>query len=164
MLLLELYRRNKKDPDTMKEIVNHYLSRLECGNNWDLVDLICPGILGDYLLHYPNKRDVLYELAAMEGKLWHRRVAIVSTLTLIKAGQFDETFSIAETFLNHDHDLIHKATGWMLREAGKHGGEQQLLEFLDRNATRMPRTTLRYAIERFPEDRRRHYLSIKKIS
>lgn len=159
LLLIELYRKAKKlvDFTTVEEIVESYIRHISFGNNWDLVDLVCPNILGDWLLDNPNKRDILDELAEMES-LWHQRVAIVSTFALIRAGEFADTIRISKKFLSHKHVLIHKATGWMLREMGKRGGHDELISFLDEYATVMPRTALRYAIERFPEDLRQHYL------
>lgn len=158
LLLVEIYKRERKNPTEARRIIDYYLSHLEYGNNWDLVDVIAPKILGDYLCAHPEERSVLYRLAAMEGRLWHQRVAIVATWTLLREGQYADTLRLAELYLKHPHDLIHKATGWMLREMGKRGGEPQLIAFLDRHAPTMPRTMLRYAIEKFPEDVRRRYL------
>ena len=149
------------DPLTARDYVDTYLLLLERGNNWDLVDLVAPKILGDRLTDHPEERGILTELAHMEGKLWHQRVAMVSTWTLIRAGYFDEALALAEYFLAHRHDLIHKASGWMLREVGKRGGMHLLLAFLDRYAPAMPRTMLRYAIEQLPEPRRQHYLRLR---
>lgn len=163
LLMIELYRaaKKKKDEAAMRHITDAYLGVIERGNNWDLVDLVCQYILGDRLVTHPEERGVLDELAAMDGRLWHQRVAIVSTFALIRAGEFADTLRIAETLLHHPHDLIHKATGWMLREVGKRGGLTDLKCFLDRHATAMPRTMLRYAIERLPERDRQYYLKMK---
>lgn len=158
LLLVEIYRRSRKDAAEARRIVDYYLSRLHYGNNWDLVDLVAPKILGDYLCQNPADRDILYRLAAMEGRLWHQRVAIVATWTMLCNGIYADTIRLAELYLGHTHDLIHKASGWMLREMGKRGGERELLDFLDRHAPDMPRTMLRYAIEKLPEDTRRHYM------
>ena len=161
LCLIDIYtkaRRSKKT-DAVKEIVDFYLDNLSSGNNWDLVDLVCPKILGQYIVDNPAESHILDTLAAMDGKLWHQRVAIVSTLTLIRAGSYDKTFTLAEQFLDHKHDLIHKATGWMLREAGKRGAADRLLSFLEHNAPRMPRTMLRYAIEKLPPPLRHHFMS-----
>lgn len=158
LLLIEIYKRSRKDAPEARRIVDYYIGHLEYGNNWDLVDLVAPKILGDYLCLHPEERSVLYRLAAMEGRLWHQRVAIVATWTMIREGNYDDTLRLAESYLNHPHDLIHKATGWMLRETGKRGGEPQLLAFLDRHAPAMPRTMLRYAIEKFPASIRAHYM------
>lgn len=163
LLLIELYKRAKKtgnDADVWK-IVNTYIDHIPYGNNWDLVDLVCGYILGDWLIDNPMQRDILYRFADKQDSLWHQRVAIVSTLSLIRAGQYSDTIRISQKFLTHKHDLIHKATGWMLREMGKRGGYNDLIAFLDRHATSMPRTALRYSIERLPEDLRRYYLKKK---
>lgn len=160
LLLIEIYKRESKSGNG-GAIVDFYIQRLDRGNNWDLVDLVAPKILGDYLIAYPGERPILDRFAAMDGYLWHQRVAIVATWALICAGQYDDTLRIARTLLSHRHDLIHKATGWMLREVGKRGGHDRLIAFLDYHAATMPRTALRYAIERLPETTRRHYLTLR---
>ena len=161
LLLIELYKKNlrSKDLDTTKKIVDFYLEHIERGNNWDLVDLVSGYILGDWILRNPGNEDILVGLADKNGYLWHQRVAIVSTFALIKAGNFDLTFQIAEKLLKHPHDLIHKAIGWMLREIGKRGGKEALVEFLEKYKPIMPRTMLRYAIEKFPDDERKYFMT-----
>ena len=161
LLLLELYKTSVrlKDFDNSKRIVGYYLANIDKGNNWDLVDLVSEYILGDWILRNPENEKILYELGDKTGYLWHQRVAMVSTLTLIRSGKFTPTFLLAEKYLNHPHDLIHKATGWMLREIGKKGGKEELVEFLEKNISKMPRTMLRYAIERFPESERKYFLN-----
>lgn len=154
-LLIEVYNKAVKHDSNLEEIVEYYLSRIDRGNNWDLVDLVAPKILGHWLLNHPEKVYVLHELAEMDHSLWQQRVAIVATLPLIKAGRFEDTFLLAERYLTHKHDLIHKATGWMLREIGKAGGKTLLIDFLNKNVKRMPRTTFRYAIERFSDEDKR---------
>lgn len=145
-----------------EEIVRFYLRHARQANNWDLVDLSCEHILGAYLLHprvdgrLPD-RSVLDRLAASDN-LWEQRIAIVSTLELIRDGQFDDTLRISTLLLDHPHDLIHKAVGWMLREVGKRD-KDVLTDYLEANYARMTRTTLRYAIERFHEDERRRWLN-----
>lgn len=163
LLLIELYRKAKKQKDThtVNKIVRTYIEHIPYGNNWDLVDLVCEYILGDWLIDNPQERCILDKFADMHHSLWHQRVAIVSTLMLIRAGQYSDTIRISKKFINHPHDLIHKATGWMLREMGKRGGDKELIAFLDTNATNMPRTALRYSIERLPESLRQHYLKLK---
>lgn len=161
LLAIEIYKRARKSETERRHIVDYYLTILERGNNWDLVDLVAPKILGDWLLDYPDERMILDELAARDDGLWRQRVSIVSTWTLIRDGEFKEALRLSEKFLGHGHDLIHKATGWMLREVGKRNGLSDLLAFLDTNAPRMPRTMLRYAIEKLPEQTRRHYLHLK---
>lgn len=160
LLLIELYRKAKKRKDSQKteEIVRVYIRHIQYGNNWDLVDLVCAYILGDWLIDHPQERYILDEFADMNESLWHQRVAIVATFALIRSGQYSDTIGISKKFLNHQHDLIHKATGWMLREMGKRGGHDELISFLDEHSTKMPRTALRYSIERFPKDLRQYYL------
>ena len=163
LLLIEHYKRavKKRDEVTAERIVSLYLDLIPFGNNWDLVDLVAPKILGDWLVSRPGDREILDHLAERTDSLWHQRVAIVATWALICDGQYDDTLRLAEHYLDHTHDLIHKATGWMLREVGKRGGRDRLTDFLDRHATAMPRTALRYSIEHFPEPVRRHYLSLR---
>ncbi len=143
-------------PQIRKDIFELYLRNLDYINNWDLVDVSCHKIVGAYLLD--KDRDTLYELAA-RPHLWSQRVAMVSTFCFIQNQQVTDTYQIAETLLNHPHDLIHKAVGWMLREAGKRD-EGVLEDFLQSHIRQMPRTALRYAIEHFEETKRKHYLSL----
>lgn len=161
LLLVELYKEAIKAADTQRaqSIVDFYLNHIHWGNNWDLVDLVAPYILGDWVLRNPGKEYILFELSSRQGFLWHQRVAIVASFPLIKAGNFGTTLRIAEAFLTHHHDLIHKASGWMLREVGKRGGKNELVGFLNRHIANMPRTMLRYAIERFPEIERKQFMS-----
>lgn len=163
LLMIELYRKAIKADgyENAAAIVKLYLDNIAKGNNWDLVDLVSQYILGDWILRNPDKEKILFELADKDGCLWHLRVAIVSTLALIKAGKYSPTFYIAEKFLYHKHDLIHKATGWMLREIGKRGGKKELECFLEKYKERMPRTMLRYSIERFDKNEQKYYLAKK---
>lgn len=160
LLLIELYRKAKKQKNLTlaRQIVDVYIDLIPYGNNWDLVDLVCQYILGDWLADNPQDRDILYTFADKDQSLWHQRVAIVSTFSMIRVGEYADTIRISKKFLPHKHDLIHKATGWMLREMGKRGGYAELISFLDEHATEMPRTALRYSIERLPENLRQHYL------
>lgn len=162
LFLIELFKKGvkTKNDSEIEEILNTYIDLIPYGNNWDLVDLVAPKILGEYLVLHPEKRGVLDELSKRSDSLWHQRVAIVATWALICNGMYDDTLRIAEYYLGHSHDLIHKASGWMLREMGKRGGENELRSFLDRYATSMPRTMLRYSIERFPEQDRQYYLKL----
>ena len=124
-------------------------------NNWDLVDLSAPRIVGDYLLN--KKRSVLYELAK-SNSLWERRISILSTFAFIDNNDFEEALNISELLLHDEHDLIHKAVGWALREIGKR--DQNVEEqFLAKHHLYMPRTMLRYAIEKFDEKKRKKYLN-----
>jgi 3-methyladenine DNA glycosylase AlkD len=158
LILVEKYR--KAPADGKKRIFDFYLSNTAGVNNWDLVDLSAPNIVGDYLLWRPRGRGVLYRLAR-SGNLWERRIAIVATHAFIRAGQFEDTLKIAEMLLGDGHDLIHKAVGWMLREVGKRDPAAEE-SFLDSHAADMPRTALRYAIERFPDKKRKAYLAVPK--
>jgi 3-methyladenine DNA glycosylase AlkD len=137
-------------------IFDRYIANRQYINNWDLVDVTCPTIVGEYLLN--RDRSLLYDLAG-EAHLWSRRIAIISTLAFIRKGQFSDTFAIAEKLLSHRHDLIHKAVGWMLREVGKKD-EMALEEFLHDHIRQMPRTALRYAIEKFEPAKRLEYLKM----
>jgi 3-methyladenine DNA glycosylase AlkD len=136
-----------------------YLAHTTFINNWDLVDLSSPSVVGRYLLD--RDRDVLYRLAR-STVLWERRIAMVSTQTFIRAGQTEDVYRLAELLLDDRHDLMHKAVGWMLREAGKRVDAGEPRQFLDRHAARMPRTALRYAIEHLDPEERRHYLSLRR--
>lgn len=159
LLLIEYYKRSSA-PAWRRDAVAYYISILHRGNNWDLVDLVAPKILGDWLLSHTRERKILHELAAMDGHLWHQRTGMVACWTLIHEGEFADALQIAERLIPHTHDLIHKASGWMLREIGKRGGLAELYDFLDANAARMPRTMLRYSIEKLPPEERDHYMKL----
>ena len=149
LILIEKYR---KDPET---IVTFYLNHTRWVNNWDLVDLSAPYILGDYLVKLED-RSILYELAQSQ-LMWEQRIAIVSTLMLIRNGQFEDTMRLAQKLLSARHDLMQKAVGWMLREVGKR--DKGLLQsFLEKHKSQMPRTMLRYAIEKFSPEERAYYM------
>ena len=151
-------RSKKTSAARRKELFDLYIRRHDRINTWDLVDRSAPYVVGGYLFDKPRK--ILYKLARSKN-MPERRTAIVSTGYFIRQGDIDDTFKIAELLLNDDHDLIHKATGWMLRAAGG-VDRQKLLEFLDKHAITMPRTTLRYATEHFDKKQRDHYLNMKK--
>jgi len=141
-----------------KEIYEFYLKNLSNINNWDLVDVSAPNIIGNYLYNQPKiiAKKTLQTLAISKN-LWKRRIAIVSTFFFIRQNRFEETIEITKILLKDKHDLIHKACGWMLREVGKRN--QKVLEsFLDENIKKMPRTMLRYSIEKFEEGKRKSYL------
>jgi 3-methyladenine DNA glycosylase AlkD len=141
-----------------EEIVKFYLDNIKQVNNWDLVDLSAPNILGAHLVDNRDKRLLLYRLARSEN-VWERRIAIVATQTFIRNGDFSDTLKIAEMLLQDRHDLIHKATGWMLREVGKRDAAPEEA-FLEKHYSVMPRMMLRYAIERLPESKRYRYKKI----
>jgi 3-methyladenine DNA glycosylase AlkD len=142
-----------------KEIFNFYLKHTKYINNWDLVDLTAPKIVGAYLMD--KDRSILYRMVKSKN-LWERRIAVLATFQFIYFRDPTDTLKLAKLLLADSHDLIHKAVGWMLREVGKRCGEKHLRTFLDKNATTMPRTMLRYAIERLDEKNRTHYLHLKK--
>lgn len=150
---------SSEENDTQKDrIFNFYLSHTDRINNWDLVDISAHKIVGRHLLD--KDRSILYELACSKN-LWERRISIISTFAFLDVGQFDDSIIIAEVLINDNHDLIHKAVGWVLREVGK---RNLLVEtkFLNKYASTMPRTMLRYAIEKFPEPDRQRYLRKRK--
>lgn len=143
-----------------KHITDLYLSQTKNINNWDLVDLSAPYILGKQLLGVPpQKRRYILRRLALSKNIWKRRIAIVSTHAGIQNGEFDDTLMVANLLLRDTQDLIHKAAGWMLREVGKKDLATEE-RFLKKYAARMPRTMLRYAIEKFPEEKRKRYLAL----
>ncbi len=152
ILLTEKFRKGSAEQRT--EIYRLYLENTRYINNWDLVDCSALYIIGPYLQH--RSREPLHLLAHSES-VWERRIAILATFHFIRQGEFDETFKIAETLLLDSEDLIHKAVGWMLREIGKRDMRREE-EFLRKHYQNMPRTMLRYALEKFPEELRQHYL------
>lgn len=155
--LLILTLKMKKVNATEKEnIVKLYLKNTQYINGWDLVDLSAHYILGEYLLENLDKIDILYKLAN-SNILWERRISIVSTWIFIRSGRYIDTLNIGEILLNDKHDLIHKAVGWMLREVGKKDFETEY-KFLLKNYKQMPRTMLRYSIEKFEEELRQKFL------
>ena len=154
--LVEIFNHAGKDPDLRRKCIDFYLAHTESINNWDLVDLSCYPLLGVWLLD--QDRTLLYDLARDGKTIWEQRIGMVSTMTFVRHGQLDDTFAIADILLHHPHDLIHKAVGWLLREAGKRD-EDALKAFLEPRHAAMPRTMLRYAIEKFPEEQRRKYLA-----
>ncbi len=156
LILVRQYQRAKKDPRRQAELAAFYLNHLKGINNWDIVDSSAPQIVGGHLLAKKNRLAVLKKLAASKI-LWERRVAILATAYFIREGEFDDTLALAEQLLHDDHDLMHKAVGWMLREVGKKD-EAVLRHFLDTHAATMPRTMLRYAIEKLPTVDRSRYL------
>jgi 3-methyladenine DNA glycosylase AlkD len=157
LALLILVRAYEKDDDAVKRKVYHlYLKNVRFINNWDLVDSSAPQIVGAFL--WDKDRAALYRLAR-SSNLWQRRMAIMATFDFIKRGDFSDTLKIAEMLLQDREDLIHKAVGWMLREVGKRDCPAEE-RFLNKHCNRMPRVMLRYAIEKFPEPKRRQYLTI----
>jgi 3-methyladenine DNA glycosylase AlkD len=161
LIILTLQFKSTKDSKVQKKIFDFYVQQLKKGhiNNWDLVDVSAP-IIGAYLVDTPNPYPLLTKLAKSKS-LWERRVAMIFTFAFIRAGELDATIEIAALLLKDEHDLIHKAVGWMLREAGKRDG-LVLRRFLTDHANQMPRTALRYAIEKMPERERKKWLLSSK--
>ena len=152
--LVQIFSHARKDEALRGRCVDFYLDHLEFVNNWDLVDLSCYEILGRWLLG--RDRSLLYDLARDGRTIWEQRIGIVSTVQFIRHGQLDDTYAIADIFLGKSeplHDLLQKAVGWLLRDAGKRD-EERLRRYLKLNGSRMPRTMLRYAIEKFPLEER----------
>ena len=144
-LLIMVEKSKKKDEALRQQLFDLYLSQTDRINNWDLVDLSCRFIVGEYLLD--KSRDILYQLA-QNPLLWDNRIAIVSTYAFIRKGQLEDTYALSDLMMHHPHDLMHKAIGWMLREAGKRDANR-LYNYVMNHRADMPRTMLRYAIEKF---------------
>lgn len=157
LIILTLQFKAAKDSNTQKKIFDFYIKQLHRGhiNNWDLVDVSAP-IIGAFLIETPDPYPLLTKLAKSKS-LWERRTAMIFTFAFIRAGELDPTIDVAEQLLKDQHDLIHKAVGWMLRELGKRNIDL-LRQFLTTHAHQMPRTSLRYAIERMPERERKKWL------
>ena len=159
--IMDFQARAKKTSESQKkELFDLYINRHDRINNWDLVDRSAPYVVGGYLFDKP--RDILYKLASSKN-MWERRTSIVSTFYFIRKNDLADTFKIAEILLKDEEDLIHKATGGWIREAGKKD-IQQLIDFLNKFAAEMPRTMLRYAIEHLDKDQRAHYLRLKNLT
>lgn len=155
LTLVQIFKHAKKDKALQQQCIDFYLTHTEFINNWDLVDLSCYELLGTWLLD--KDRTLLYDLARNGKTIWEQRIGMVSTMQFLRHGELDDTYAIADIFLAKPrplHDLLQKAAGWLLREAGKRD-EQRLKEWLEPRCQTMPRTMLRYAIEKFPEEERR---------
>lgn len=160
LTLVQIFTHAKKDLALQQRCVDFYLGHTSYINNWDLVDLSCYEILGRWLLD--KDRSLLYDMARNGKTIWEQRIGIVSTMQFIRNGETDDTYAIAEIFLDKPqpiHDLLQKAVGWLLRDAGKRDTDR-LRRWLGANISRMPRTMLRYAIEKFPEGERQAFLKI----
>ena len=158
LTLVQLFKHAKKDPVMQQRCVDFYLAHTDYINNWDLVDLSCYELLGSWLLD--KDRTLLYNLARDGKTIWEQRIGMVSTMQFLRHGQLDDTYAIAELFLEKPqplHDLLQKAVGWLLREAGKRD-QQRLKDWLSTRYQALPRTMLRYAIEKFTEEERQAYL------
>lgn len=158
LVLVQIFSHNKKNASVQSDCINFYLDNLKYVNNWDLVDLSCYELLGRWLLD--KDRSVLYELARNGETIWHQRVGMVSTMQFLRNNQLDDTYAVADIFLEKPrplHDILQKAAGWLLREAGKRD-EERLKSWLSTRYMTMPRTMLRYAVEKFPEEERLSFL------
>ena len=158
LALVQIFKHAKKDKVLQQCCVDFYLSHTEFINNWDLVDLSCYELLGVWLLD--KDRTLLYDLARDGKTIWEQRIGMVSTMQFLRHGELDDTYAIADLFLNKPqplHDLLQKAVGWLLREAGKRD-EQRLKDWLSKRYATMPRTMLRYAIEKFSEKERNYFM------
>ena len=158
LTLVQIFKHAKKDQALQQQCVDFYLTHTQYINNWDLVDLSCYELLGTWLLD--KDRTLLYDLARDGKTIWEQRIGMVSTMQFLRHGQLDDTYAIAEIYLSKPqplHDLLQKAGGWLLREAGKRD-EQRLKDWLSTRYQIMPRTMLRYAIEKFTEEERQTYL------
>ena len=154
LILVEIFKHARKNLPLQQRCIDFYLSHTEFINNWDLVDLSCYELLGTWLLD--KDRNLLYDLAKNGKTIWEQRIGMVSTMQFIRHGQLDDTYAIAELFLAKPkplHDLLQKAVGWLLREAGKRD-EQRLKDWISMHGTIMPRTMLRYAVEKFSKEER----------
>jgi len=159
LALLILVRRHERGPpETREAVFRLYMDNLRRVNNWDLVDSSAPQIVGSHLT--ARRRRALLLRLSRSASVWERRIAVLATLPGIRRGEVADTLLLAKRLLRDPHDLIHKAVGWMLREVARRD-PAATEAFLDAHATRMPRTMLRYAIERFPSDRRAHYLKLR---
>ena len=159
LTLVQIFKHAKKDQTLQQQCIDFYLTHTEFINNWDLVDLSCYELLGTWLLD--KDRTLLYDLARDGKTIWEQRIGMVSTMQFIRHGQVDDTYDIADIFFEKPqplHDLLQKAVGWLLREAGK-CDEQRLKDWLSKRYTTMPRTMLRYAIEKFTAEERKKYMS-----
>ena len=160
LTLVQFFKAAKGDRGLQQLNVSFYLSHLQFVNNWDLVDLTCYEILGVWLLD--KDRKMLYDMVENGTTIWEQRIGIVTTMQFLRHGELDDTYALADLFLKKPaplHDLLQKAAGWLLREAGKRD-EQRLREWLEPRRTTMPRTMLRYAIEKFPEDERKRMMGM----
>ena len=158
LTLVQIFKHAKKDNALQQQCIDFYLSHTEFINNWDLVDLSCYELLGTWLLD--KDRTLLYDLARDGKTIWEQRIGMVSTMQFIRHDQLDDTYAIADIFLAKSqplHDLLQKAVGWLLREAGKRD-EQRLKDWLSTRHATMPRTMLRYAIEKFTDEERIRYM------
>ena len=153
LILVEKY----KTGENKKEIYDFYLKNAKNINNWDLVDLTAPNIVGKFILENKKERKILYSLVKSKN-LWERRISILSTFTLLRDKEYEDTLKLSEMLLDDKHDLIHKAVGWMLRELGKRDKDVEIV-FLEKYHKVMPRTMLRYSLEKFSPKEKQFFMS-----
>ena len=153
LILVEKYKKG----ENKKEIYNFYLKNTKNINNWDLVDLTAPNIVGKFILENKKERKILYSLVKSKN-LWERRISILSTFTLLRDKEYEDVLNVSEMLLDDKHDLIHKAVGWMLRELGKRDKKVEV-EFLEKYYKIMPRTMLRYSLEKFSPKEKEFFMS-----
>lgn len=159
LILVLRYKWSKTTEAEREAIYRFYVDNRRRCNNWDLVDLTCRDIVGEHLVN--RDRTPLYQWAQC-GCLWEQRIAVVSTWAFIRRGDFTDIFALVQLLMDHPHDLMHKAMGWMLREVGKRD-RAALTSFLEIHTPRLPRTTLRYAIEHYPEEQRQAFLKMPRV-
>ncbi len=150
----------KKNSKTIQKITSFYLKNTRNINNWDLVDISCPNIIGVNILFDEKERKILYTLAKSKD-VWEKRISVVSTLKLVRAGNISDAIKLCKIHLYDEHNLINKAVGWVVREIGKQD-EKELIKFLEKYSSTMPRTTLRYAIERLDKNKRKYFMTLKE--
>lgn len=160
-LFLLVYRFDRADREEKRKVFYFYIQNIPSINNWDLVDTTTPHIIGEYMVLYPEEKKRLYHWAKSKN-IWERRISLLATFAFIKRNQYEEIITLSETLLGDTHDLIHKASGWMLREVGKRD-KQTLTHFLESFSHQMPRTMLRYALEKHSPEERRKYMAKKNI-
>jgi 3-methyladenine DNA glycosylase AlkD len=160
LTILVLQIKKVKTETQIEKFAEFYFKNIKYVNNWDLVDCSCIPILGPYF-YQKKDRAKLFDLAK-SGDLWSERISIITTLYFIRKGDFSDTFKISDILIHHKHDLIHKATGWMLREVWKKGGKEQVEDYIRKNIKTIPRTMLRYAIEKMEEIERKAFLDLGK--
>ncbi len=156
LIALFILQNQYEKSENKEKFIDFYLKNTRYINNWDLIDLSAPRILGDFLVNNPKKKTIIYKFSRSKD-LWEKRISILATFAFIRINKFEDTLKISEILLNDKHDLIHKAVGWMLRELGKR--DQNIEEkFLKNHYKKMPRTMLRYSIERFDDKKRKFYM------
>ncbi len=159
-LLIVIQKYRKANKEEKRKLYEFYLKNMSRINNWDLIDVTASHVVGDFLFNNKEEKEMLYKLAK-SNDLWEKRISVISTFRFIKENEFEDSINISEILLNDKHDLIHKAVGWMLREIGKKDQEIEE-EFLRKYHKTMPRTMLRYSLEKFTKDKKDFYMGRTK--